>query len=171
MSSLATFCNSLKKLLGITDPCTIPDITAMLVERAPPLSTCLVERNCRKYNIPNSVTSIGVKAFSDCTSLTSVVIPDSVTTIGDSAFSDCTSLTSVVIPDSVTSIGGSAFSGCTSLTSVVIPDSVTSIRNYAFSSCGKTAGSFHFYFRGSTAPSGYPWDAVNATCEYNYKGD
>ena len=85
--------------------------------------------------IPDSVTSIGYKAFDDCTSLTSVTIPDSVTSIGDSAFSGCTSLTSVTIPDSVTSIGDSAFSGCTSLTSVTIPDSVTSIGDWAFSYC------------------------------------
>ena len=85
--------------------------------------------------IPDSVTSIGYKAFDDCTSLTSVTIPDSVTSIGDSAFSGCTSLTSVTIPDSVTSIGDSAFSGCTSLTSVTIPDSVTSIGYEAFFNC------------------------------------
>ena len=85
--------------------------------------------------IPDSVTSIGYKAFDDCTSLTSVTIPDSVTSIGDSAFSGCTSLTSVTIPDSVTSIGDSAFSGCTSLTSVTIPDSVTSIGGWAFYEC------------------------------------
>ena len=59
----------------------------------------------------------------------SAVIADGVTSIGYKAFDDCTSLTSVTIPDSVTSIGDSAFSGCTSLTSVTIPDSVTSIRS------------------------------------------
>ena len=85
--------------------------------------------------IPDSVTSIGYKAFDDCTSLTSVTIPDSVTSIGDSAFSGCTSLTSVTIPDSVTSIGDSAFCNCKSLTSVTIPDSVTSIGDWAFSYC------------------------------------
>ena len=36
-------------------------------------------------------------------------IPDSVTSIGDSAFSDCSSLTRITIPNSVTSIGVSAF--------------------------------------------------------------
>ena len=85
--------------------------------------------------IPNSVTSIGDKAFYWCTSLTSVVIPDSVTSIGDSAFDCCTSLTSVVIGDSVTSIGDLAFYNCNSLTSVVIGDSVTHIGDSAFDSC------------------------------------
>ncbi|MDO5311727.1 MAG: leucine-rich repeat domain-containing protein, partial [Clostridia bacterium] len=71
------------------------------------------------------VTSIGVSAFSWCSSLTSVTIPDGVTSIGNSAFEDCSSLTIVTIPDSVTSIGSYAVSGCSSLTSVTISDSDT----------------------------------------------
>ena len=47
--------------------------------------------------------------------VTELVIPDSVTSIGDRAFYNCYRLTSVVIPDSVTSIGNSAFSYCSSL--------------------------------------------------------
>ena len=85
--------------------------------------------------IGNSVTTISDKAFYECTGLTSVVIPDSVTSIGEFTFNQCTSLTSVVIPNSVTTISGGAFYQCTGLTSVVIPDSVTSIDSFAFSEC------------------------------------
>ena len=105
--------------------------------------------------IPNSVTSIGDKAFymcgltdiiipcsvtsiSDCafahSSLTSITIPDSVTSIGDEAFYYC-ALPSITIPDSVTSIGNSAFGECYSLKDVVIPNSVTSIGSFAFGYC------------------------------------
>ncbi|MGL6193684.1 MAG: protein kinase domain-containing protein [Thermoguttaceae bacterium] len=85
--------------------------------------------------IPDSVTTIGDGAFSSCSGLTSVTIPDSVTTIGDRAFSYCSGLTSVTIPDSVTTIGDRAFCSCRGLTSVTIPDSVTTIGDGAFSSC------------------------------------
>ena len=41
------------------------------------------------YTIPNSVTTIGEHAFSDCDSLTNINIPNSVTTIGKLAFKGC----------------------------------------------------------------------------------
>lgn len=52
--------------------------------------------------------------------------------IGASVFSDCRSLTSVIIPSSVTEIGWGVFKYCRSLTSVNIPSSVTEIGEYAF---------------------------------------
>ena len=85
--------------------------------------------------IPNSVTSIEEHAFYNCIGLTSVVIPDSVENIWEGAFQECTGLTSVAIGNSVTSIGGGTFAGCSGLTSVTIPNSVTSIGRYAFSEC------------------------------------
>ena len=59
-----------------------------------------------------TVTSIGKKAFYDCSGLTSISIGNSVTSIGEMAFQGCSSLTSVTIPNSVTSIGLQAFDSC-----------------------------------------------------------
>ena len=70
------------------------------------------------YTIPNSVTSIRIRAFDGCSGLTSVTIPNSVTEIGIQAFNGCSGLTSVTIPNSVTEISAEAFSGCSGLTSV-----------------------------------------------------
>ena len=87
--------------------------------------------------LPDSVTTIGWQAFSNCGSLTSVTLPANAgfTSIDQEAFSGCSSLKSVTIPASVTSLGGWAFSGCTSLTSVIIPNSVTGIEGGAFLDC------------------------------------
>ncbi len=70
---------------------------------------------CKNTIIPNSVTSIGISAFSGRSCLTSITIPNSVTSIGDYAFYNCTSLTSVSIPNSVNEIGLEAFYGCSNL--------------------------------------------------------
>ena len=91
--------------------------------------------NLEAYVIPASVTSIGLRAFQDCSSLSNIVIPDSVTSIGYCAFSNCSSLSNIVISNSVTSIVHGAFSSCRSLSNIVIPDSVTSIGDLAFFDC------------------------------------
>ena len=44
---------------------------------------------CKNTIIPNSVTSIGNRAFVGCTGLTSVVVPNSVTSISNWAFYEC----------------------------------------------------------------------------------
>ena len=51
----------------------------------------------------------------------SITIPNSVTSIGDRAFYGCSGLTSVTIPNSVTSIGDDAFFGCQGLIRVEAP--------------------------------------------------
>ena len=88
-----------------------------------------------EYTMPNSVTTIEIRAFEYCSSLTSVTISNSVTTIGEYAFYNCSSLTSVIIPNSVITIETWAFEYCSSLTSVTIPNSVTTIVDFAFSGC------------------------------------
>ncbi len=89
----------------------------------------------KAYDISNSVTKIGERAFYECTSLKNVTIPYGVTEIGYGVFFGCTSLESVTIPNSVTEIGDWTFSWCRSLESVTIPDSVTEIGDYAFFNC------------------------------------
>lgn len=93
---------------------------------------------------------IGASVFSDCRSLTSVIIPSSVTEIGWGVFKYCRSLTSVNIPSSVTEIGEYAFYNCSSLTSVDIPSSVTSIGERAFYDC---SGLRSIYVYAGTVPS------------------
>ena len=78
--------------------------------------------NIKSVIIGSGVTSIGDRAFYNCTGLKSITIPDSVTSIGDRAFYNCTGLTSVTIGAGVTSIGSYAFYNCTGLTSVTFEE-------------------------------------------------
>ncbi len=60
-------------------------------------ATNTLMQGCNTTVIPNSVTSIGMYAFSGCTGLTSITIPNSVTRIGDRAFMSCNGLTSITV--------------------------------------------------------------------------
>ena len=113
----------------VTDDGTEYSVTS-IGERA--FSTCT---GLTSITIPNSVTSIGIKAFALCDGLTSVAIPGSVTSIGEYAFLYCSGLTSVTIEYGVTSIGEFAFYHCDGITSVAIPGSVKSIGREAFYLC------------------------------------
>ena len=113
--------------------------------------------NATSVTIPNSVTSIGDKAFYNCSSLTSVTIGNGVTSIGDYAFSKA-ALTSIVVPDNVTFIGEGAFYGmketlksavigsgakelnatfveCMSLESVILSEGLETIGDEVFNGC------------------------------------
>ena len=89
---------------------------------------------CKTTTIPNTVSTIGYRAFYGCSDLTSITIPNSVTYIESHAFWDCSGLTSITIPNSVVRIED-AFNRCSGLTSLSIPKSVTNISLAAFSRC------------------------------------
>ena len=114
---------------------TIPDSVTSIGDKA--FYAC---RSLTGVTIPDSVTSIGIRAFQSCDSLTSVTIGNGVTSISDYAFYKCSILTGVTIGNSVTSIGDYAFYNCSSLTGVAIPDSVTNIGNSAFYGCDSLTG-------------------------------
>ncbi len=114
--------------------------------------------NLESVDLPNTLTSLGARAFSGCAKLKSVVIPNSVTSLNWGAFSNCTSLESVILSNKITeipdgffsgcisltdlpnldhvdTINSSAFEGCTGLTSVTIPENVVTIEKDAFRNC------------------------------------
>ena len=98
--------------------------------------------NCRELKgsltLSNSLKTIGNKAFYNCNSLNgSLTIPNTVTTIGISAFENCAGFNgNLTIPNSVTTIGESAFCNCLKFTGdLTIPNSVTIIEAYTFNCC------------------------------------
>ena len=84
------------------------------------------------------VTEIGKYAFFG-SKISSVSLPNSITTIGDRAFFGCEYLRSVKIPASVINIGIYAFAECDKILEIYIPENVKSIGEGAFnSSCLKS---------------------------------
>lgn len=85
--------------------------------------------------IPDSVTSIGISAFSGCRSLISITLSNQLTNIARSAFDNCVNLKDITIPNSVTEIGPSVFFNCTSLVNINIPEGITAIEYALFQYC------------------------------------
>lgn len=90
---------------------------------------------CKNPAIPDdgSVTKIGEIAFF-LSSVESIVIPDSVTEIGIRAFSGCQNLAEVTLSEGLKTIGENAFLGCTALKEIEIPASAEEIAENAFGS-------------------------------------
>ena len=101
-----------------------------------------------------AVTSIGERAFDDCTSLTSITIPSSVTSIGEYAFYGCTGLEAVYICDMTAWLNisfsvhdfehnysnplcyaGNLYLDGELVTDLVIPESMTTIKSGSFCGC------------------------------------
>ena len=85
--------------------------------------------------IPNSVETVGISAFENCTNLTEVTLSDKLTTIPSGMFRSCFSLKKIEFPNSVTSIASGAFSNCYNLESITFSTALTTIAADAFSSC------------------------------------
>ncbi|MBE6586397.1 MAG: hypothetical protein E7645_07785 [Ruminococcaceae bacterium] len=70
-----------------------------------------------EITVPDSVTSVGYRAFAGCTALKEIFIPESVLHFGDEVFKDCTALTSAILPSTIDAYEvKNTFEGCTSLT-------------------------------------------------------
>ena len=94
----------------------------------------LHEINLDKINLEH----IGSYAFRECKSLATISLPDSLKTIGEKAFQDCTYLLQVNFFGSnpqLESIYKWAFLGCTDLTGLSIPASVTHIGEGIVGNC------------------------------------
>lgn len=86
------------------------------------------------FVLPEDCTIIGDAAFTECTSLKSIVIPDSVTEIGSYAFYG-SGLESVVIGKGIETLGDCVFSSCNSLAKITVPGNVKTVGNMAFYLC------------------------------------
>ena len=112
--------------------------------------------NLQKVEIPESVTEIGVRAFSWAEKLTDVKLPAKLKKLGmisfmgtgikeitipktltkweRTAFANCPDLVNVTIEDGVTKIPDFTFFN-TPITQIIVPDSVVCLGEYVFSGC------------------------------------
>ena len=122
-------------------------------------------RGCGKLtsiNVPETVESVGVRAFEDCGSLRALSLPDGVRSVGFYAFGGTCGIETLYLPDSVVACsGGEAFFGnptlralrfpagtirvdhnagnlcsqCTALTDIWLPETLCGLRGADFSGC------------------------------------
>lgn len=95
------------------------------------------------FEIPEGVVKIARSAFAGQRYLEEVLMPDSVTTVGMGAFSRCGRLRKVVfsenireIPDAGAYQNGGVFEGCGCLEEAALPGSLEYLGSYAFCSSG-----------------------------------
>ena len=93
-----------------------------------------------EITLPATLTSIGISAFAECSSLARVLNLENtkVTGIGNGAFRHCSSLAEITFPASLKNIGTYAFQDA-SFEEITLPASLTSIEGGAFYGCSSLA--------------------------------
>lgn len=95
--------------------------------------------------LPESVTTIGVHAFSDTGVTGTLKLPEHLTEIDSLAFYHCRKLNGELkLPDTVKEIGGFAFNRCGFTGKLELPASLENIGNDAFESCSGLTGKLTF---------------------------
>lgn len=94
-------------------------------------------RGCplKNVTIPESIQTIGFKAFEYCDALVQVTLPETLTKIDNYAFSACTRLKQINLPSYLSYIGYRAFEHCYSWKFIQLPNSLTTVGEYAFLGC------------------------------------
>lgn len=119
--------------------------------------------NVTRFELPDTITSIGAYQFYECTKLTSVRLPkndqfkvltdyfcskctsltdlnnienlEGITTFGSSVFYNCTNLLRAHLPSTLITLGTYTFYGCSKLEDVTLLEGITTIGNSAFYGC------------------------------------
>ena len=126
-------CSSLEAFYGNGNSYyTIDGNRALIVDGGKTLLAYAEGNAETSYSIPEGVTSIGISAFEDCSSLASITLPSTLTSIGHRAFFDCSGLTEITINGNITSLGTNVFYNCSKLTSLTLGEGVTSIPSNLF---------------------------------------
>lgn len=127
---------------GLAEDVTDANITIPSVYNGLPVTT-IGERafgdcsNLISVTISSGVSIIGSGAFTGCLNIPSFKFPASITVIGDSAFQNCSGLRTLYFigESQLEEISSNAFQNCSKLTSITIPDSVITLGDRVFQNC------------------------------------
>ncbi len=140
-SEVKTYNGRVYKVTGILNECfrnmiiqtvEIPETVKTIGDRA--FQGCVY---LRSVNLPDGLNYLGMNVFQNCESLTTITIPESLTEIRDRAFQHCKSLLSIKLHDGITKIGRNAFEYCESLEQFTFPAGLTEISQTMLSECYK----------------------------------
>lgn len=93
-----------------------------------------------KYILPESVTTIGSRAFYECIKIDNVVMGDGITSLGESAYENCSGIKKVVVSARISTVPQKAFLNCTELIELTFSTTVrgpVTIESSAFENCSK----------------------------------
>lgn len=127
--------------------------------------------------IPSTVKSIGDSVFSDCEKLEKIVFEEGsqLSSIGERAFYNCSSLTSITIPASVTSIGADSFATSKYIHSALEKVEITDVAawcniDFANPHANPLYVADQLYLNGSEVYSLVIPEGVTSICEYAFYG-
>lgn len=134
-------------------------------------------RHCLSYNEKlrsvdmsgTAVSTIGLMAFANCTSLTEVIFSEELYSIELGAFMNCGRLLSVDLPEGLYNVGQAAFMG-TSMIKVRIPESVQKIGYSAFGYSSDETAVPGFLIVGAENSAAQTY-CTDSDSEYDYEND
>lgn len=120
----------IKYPIGITyDTYTVPTDVRTIGEYA------FAGANLSSVLLSENLKEIGTSAFNGCKKLESIVLPNSVSTMGIWAFANCTSLSSVTLSEKLGELKSNVFRNCKNLREIHIGKELNTIDGDAFYDC------------------------------------
>ena len=130
-------CEKLKQI-GLPRTKAITDVRAATSPPEGLPTGCFYSAGIQMINITHSTEFIGHKAFAQCQQLTAIDLSHTqVGIINVQVFSNCRSLTQVILPKHLTEIRAEAFEACILVCTVALPRQLHSIGHRAFAGCSK----------------------------------
>ena len=111
---------------------TLPESIKSIGERA--FAKC---KNLKKIILPENLEYIGASAFEGCENLEEITLPPKVKKLNYRTFSDCKRLKRIMIPEGIEELDWAVFAGCENIIEIVLPKSLKKLNKQLFLNCKK----------------------------------